>query len=74
MPTRDLIEAVLNQIRPALIADGGDIELVELDGEVARVRLFGVCATCPSSHMTLHVGVESALRRVNPSLRVAVVA
>jgi Fe-S cluster biogenesis protein NfuA len=74
MTTRALVEATLDQIRPLLVADGGDIELVELVGDTARVRLSGVCATCPSSHMTLHVGVEAALRRVSPSLRVAVVA
>lgn len=74
MPTSAAIEAVLNRIRPALQEDGGDIELVELAGSVARVRLSGVCAQCPTSHMTLHMGVESALRRLHPDLRVALVA
>jgi Fe-S cluster biogenesis protein NfuA len=68
------VESVLNRIRPALQADGGDIELVELAGSVAHVRLTGVCAGCPTSHMTLHQGVEIALRRLHPDLRVALVA
>jgi Fe-S cluster biogenesis protein NfuA len=43
-------------------ADGGDIELVEVQGKSACVRLVGMCARCPSAHMTLHMGVERALR------------
>jgi Fe-S cluster biogenesis protein NfuA len=74
MNTRTIVETVLARVRPAIVADGGDIELVDLVGEVARVRLTGVCATCPTSHMTLHLGVETALRRVHPGLRVEQVA
>ena len=74
MATRTAVEAVLARLRPALLADGGDIELVEFNGDVARVRLAGACAACPTSHMTLYVGVEAALRRIDPALRVAVVA
>lgn len=70
MTTADMVEAVLERIRPALNADGGDIELVNLEGEVVHVRLTGECAGCPSAEMTLRVGVESALRRVRPGLRV----
>jgi Fe-S cluster biogenesis protein NfuA len=43
-------------------ADGGDIELVDLHGNSADVKLTGMCAGCPSAHMTLHLGVETALR------------
>jgi len=43
-------------------ADGGDIELVEVHGNSADVRLTGMCAGCPSAHMTLYLGVETALR------------
>lgn len=71
---RSALERALDEIRPHVQADGGDIELVELAGSVARVRLTGVCAGCPSSHMTLHLGVETALRRLHPDLRVALVA
>ena len=74
MPNISAVQAVLDRIRPALQADGGDLELVELAGAVARVRLTGACAGCPTAHMTLHIGVEAALRRLNPLLRVALVA
>jgi Fe-S cluster biogenesis protein NfuA len=60
--THDRVEAVLARIRPMLQADGGDIELVDLDGCNARVRFTGVCASCPSAQLTLHMGVETALR------------
>ena len=44
------------------LADGGDIELVDIEGNSAQVRLTGMCAGCPSAHMTLYLGVEGALR------------
>ena len=65
---------MLDRVRPFLNADGGDIELVSVDGNSAAVRLTGVCAGCPSAHMTLHVGIEAALRDEIPefdTLRVA---
>ena len=62
MVSHDHVEAVLARIRPMLQADGGDIELVALDGCDAHVRFTGLCATCPSAHLTLHMGVETALR------------
>lgn len=66
MVTRERVEAVLARVRPYLIADGGDIELVELSGNSIVVRLSGMCAQCPSAHMTLHLGVETALREAMP--------
>ncbi|MEZ5320261.1 MAG: NifU family protein [Vicinamibacterales bacterium] len=69
----EAVESMLERIRPALNADGGDIELVSLDGNVARVRLTGACSDCPSAHMTLQIGVEGVLRRVNPGIRVVAV-
>jgi Fe-S cluster biogenesis protein NfuA len=63
MISRERVESVLDRIRPAMRADGGDIELVGVSGNSARVRLTGMCARCPSGYMTLHVGVERALRR-----------
>ena len=62
MIARVRVQAVLDRVRPFLNADGGDIELVRIEGNSAAVRLTGVCAGCPSAHMTLHVGIESALR------------
>lgn len=70
MTTTEMVEAVIERIRPALNADGGDIELVHLEGDTVQVRLTGACSGCPSAEMTLRVGVESALRRVQPGLRV----
>jgi Fe-S cluster biogenesis protein NfuA len=62
MVTRERVEAVLERVRPFMQADGGDIELVDVDGNSADVRLTGMCAGCPSAHMTLYLGVETALR------------
>ena len=62
MVTRERIETVLQQVRPLLQADGGDIELVAVEGRSAQVRLTGVCAGCPSAHLTLSQGIETALR------------
>lgn len=62
MMSREQVETVLDRIRPMMQADGGDIELVEVEGNNARVRLTGTCAGCPSAHMTLYTGVEVALR------------
>ena len=64
--TREQVEVVLQRVRPFLQADGCDIELVETDGRSASVRLKGMCSSCPSAHMTLFLGVESALRHEIP--------
>ena len=64
-PRRD-IEVVLDRIRPLLQADGGDIELVNVLERKAYVRLSGKCAGCPSSHLTLHIGIETAIRDAVP--------
>lgn len=60
--TGEQAESVLGRVRPFLQADGGDIELVNVNGNSADVRLTGMCAGCPSALMTLHAGVEFALR------------
>ena len=62
MVSRDQVETVLGRIRPMMQADGGDIELVNVSGNDAQVRLTGMCSGCPSAHMTLYMGVEMALR------------
>jgi Fe-S cluster biogenesis protein NfuA len=62
MITREQVETVLNRVRPFMQADGGDIELVDVKGNSADVKLTGMCAGCPSAHMTLYLGVETALR------------
>ena len=60
------IELVLERVRPLLQADGGDIELMSVDGRKAYVRLSGKCAGCPSAHLTLHIGIEMAIREAVP--------
>jgi Fe-S cluster biogenesis protein NfuA len=66
MLTRESIEAVLARIRPFMQADGGDIELIDVGDRSAGVRLTGMCAGCPSAHMTLYLGVEAAIREAVP--------
>ena len=66
MITRERVEAVLDRVRPFMQADGGDIELVDVTGNSADVKLTGMCAGCPSANMTLFLGVEMALREEIP--------
>ncbi len=70
MPTREEIEAVLDEIRPALRFDGGDIELVDIteDGTVL-VRLMGACSGCGMSVLTLKAGVERAIKNRFPEIK-----
>jgi Fe-S cluster biogenesis protein NfuA len=70
MVSRSQVQAVLDRVRPFLMADGGDIELLSVAGNSATVRLTGACANCPSAHMTLHVGIETALREEIPDFEV----
>ncbi|NJL99871.1 MAG: NifU family protein [Synechococcaceae cyanobacterium RM1_1_27] len=64
----DNVEKVLDQLRPYLMADGGNVELVELDGPVVKLRLQGACGSCPSSTMTLRMGIERKLREEIPDI------
>jgi Fe-S cluster biogenesis protein NfuA len=66
---RSSVQEVINLIRPAVQADGGDIELVDVmpDG-VVHVRFHGACNGCPSSTMTLHHGIERNLRERLPQI------
>jgi Fe-S cluster biogenesis protein NfuA len=65
---KEQVETALKDIRPALQADGGDIELVEVVDGVVKVRLQGACAGCPMSQMTLTHGVERHLKNVVPGV------
>ncbi|MGM0568077.1 MAG: NifU family protein, partial [Elusimicrobiota bacterium] len=63
MIDREKVKEVIEEVRPSLQADGGDIELVEIEDDgVVKVRLTGACAGCPMSQMTLKAGVERALK------------
>jgi Fe-S cluster biogenesis protein NfuA len=66
MVTKARVESVLSKVRPFMQADGGDIVLLDVAGNSADVRLSGMCAGCPSAHMTLYLGVETALREEMP--------
>ncbi len=61
MEVKDQVEEVLESIRPALMADGGNVELVDVQDGVVSVRLMGACGACPSSTYTLKLGIERAL-------------
>ncbi|HWQ73754.1 MAG TPA: NifU family protein [Syntrophomonas sp.] len=65
---REKVEAVLKNIRPALQNDGGDVELVEVDHGIVKVRLQGACNGCPMAAMTLKNGIERALKEAIPEV------
>jgi len=62
------VERVLDELRPYLMADGGNVEIVEIDGPIVKVRLQGACGSCPSSTMTLKMGIERKLREAIPEV------
>tara|TARA_Y100001968_G_scaffold330301_1_gene381791 strand:+ start:2773 stop:3018 length:246 start_codon:yes stop_codon:yes gene_type:complete len=62
------VEKVLDELRPFLLADGGNVEVVEIDGPIVKVRLQGACGECPSSTMTLKMGIERKLREMIPEI------
>ncbi|GAH48614.1 unnamed protein product [marine sediment metagenome] len=66
---REKVEAVLAQIRPALQADGGDVELVDVNEGVVRLKLKGACAGCPMATMTLRNGIERVLKEQMPEVK-----
>jgi Fe-S cluster biogenesis protein NfuA len=66
--TPENVETVLDEMRPYLMADGGNVELVELEGPIVKLRLQGACGTCPSSTMTLRMGIERRLRERIPEI------
>jgi len=66
---REQVETVLAQIKPALQADGGDVELVEVDEGVVKLRLTGACNGCPMAAMTLRHGIERVLKEQIPEVK-----
>ncbi len=67
---REKIQTTLNQIRPALQADGGDVEIVEINPEgIIKVKLTGMCGGCPMSQMTLKQGIERLLKQAHPEIK-----
>jgi Fe-S cluster biogenesis protein NfuA len=66
--TSENVELVLDEMRPYLMSDGGNVELVELEGPIVKLRLQGACGSCPSSAMTLRMGIERKLRETIPEI------
>jgi Fe-S cluster biogenesis protein NfuA len=64
------ITAAINEVRPYLNADGGDVELVDLtDDLIVKVKLTGACGGCPFSMMTLKAGIEQSIRKKFPEMK-----
>ncbi len=66
---KEQVQQVLEKIRPSLQADGGDVELVDIEEGVVKVRLQGACAGCPMSQMTLKNGIERILKQEIPEVK-----
>ena len=73
MKNKEIIKKInesIDQLRPFLHADGGDMEFVDLtDDLIVKVRLLGSCSDCSMSHMTMRVGLEEALKKVAPEVQ-----
>jgi Fe-S cluster biogenesis protein NfuA len=73
-PAREIVEAWLDDVRPALIADGGNIELIAVDYDgTVRVSMQGACAECPAQLATLRIGIEEPLKQSVRGVRSVVV-
>jgi Fe-S cluster biogenesis protein NfuA len=70
---REKVEEALSRIRPMLQADGGNVELVEVEGNSVKVRLKGACCGCPGAAMTLRYGVERILKEDLPEFEQLIV-
>ena len=66
---KEKVESVLQQVRPALQADGGDVELVDVNDGIVSVRLKGACSGCPMATMTLKDGIERILKEQLPEIK-----
>lgn len=66
---KEKVEKALDKIRPTLMADGGNVELVEVKDDVVKVKLTGACSGCPMSQMTLKMGIERLLKNEIPGIK-----
>eukprot|EP01038_Epipyxis_sp_PR26KG_P011630 gene11630-15577_t len=66
--TRENVELVLDEMRPYLMQDGGNVNLAEIDGPIVKLELVGACGTCPSSSMTMKMGLERKLKERIPEI------
>lgn len=67
--TKESVEEVIKQIRPALEADGGNVELISVSDGVVKVKLTGACGSCPMSQLTLKMGIERLLKEKVPGVK-----
>jgi Fe-S cluster biogenesis protein NfuA len=67
--TKEKVDKVLDKIRPSLIADGGNVELVDVEDGIVKVKLTGACGGCPMSQMTLKMGIERLLKQELPEIK-----
>ncbi|OGN99835.1 MAG: hypothetical protein A2Y58_00855 [Chloroflexi bacterium RBG_13_51_52] len=65
---QDKVKDVLDKVRPYLVRDGGNVELVGIEGGTVKVKLVGACAGCPHSQMTLKNGIEKILKQEIPEV------
>jgi len=65
----DTIVRVLEQLRPMIMADGGDIEFIRYEDNIVYVKMHGACQGCPAASFTLKLGVEEALRNQLPEIK-----
>ena len=63
------VEVALNEIRPFLNADGGDISLVDIKDDIVKVQLEGACLDCPVNQMTLKNGIEATIKKHVPQIK-----
>lgn len=66
---RDKVEAALDKIRPRLMQDGGNVELVDVEEGTVKVKLTGACSGCPMSTLTLKMGIERILKQEIPEIK-----
>jgi len=66
---KEKVEKVLDKVRPSLMADGGNVELVDVEDGVVKVRLTGACSGCPMSQMTLKMGIERVIKQEIPEIK-----
>ena len=62
------VKSAINEIRPFLQADGGDVEFIGIEGDIVKVRLKGACGGCPMATMTLKNGIETAVKKKVPGI------
>jgi Fe-S cluster biogenesis protein NfuA len=66
---KEKVEAALDKIRPNLMQDGGNVELIDVDDGTVKVKLTGACGGCPMSTMTLKMGIEKIIKEEIPEIK-----